>query len=81
MQIIHPNAFKDATIRNSKNSFWGDMTQISVTSLEREDDILPTAISMVAELLRKDKEYSLKRKAKDKIFVTCSYFKSKRYSS
>lgn len=70
-QIIHPIAFKNTTLRNSKKSFWGDMTKISDKCLLREDDILPTAISMLAELLRKNSEYTVERKAKDKIFVTC----------
>lgn len=71
MQIIHPIAFKNNKIRTSKNCFWGDMTKISNKYLLREDDILPTAISMLAELLRKNDNYSLEREAKDKIFVTC----------
>lgn len=71
MQIIHPIVFKNEELRNSKNCFWGDMTKISNMNLWREDDILPTAISMIAEILRKNSEYTLKREAKDKIFVTC----------
>lgn len=71
MQIIHPIVFKNNTLRNSKKSFWGDMTQISDNCLLREDDVLPTAVGMLAELLRKNSEYSLNRQAKDKIFVTC----------
>lgn len=71
MQIIHPSAFKNITVRNSKNCFWGDMTKISNMDLLREDDILPTSISMFAELMRKNPSYTLQREAKDKIFVTC----------
>ncbi len=70
-QIIHPIAFKKKEVRNSKNCFWGDMTQISNMNLLREDDIFPSAISMLSELIRKDPKYSMNRKAKDKIFVTC----------
>ncbi len=70
-QIIHPIAFENEEIRNSRNCFWGDMTQISDMNLLREDDIFPNAISMLAELLRRDTNYSLKREAKNKIFVTC----------
>ncbi len=70
-QIIHPFAFKEEEIRNSKNCFWGDMTQISDMNLLREDDLFPNAIGMVAELLRKNPEYSFNREAKDKLFVTC----------
>ena len=71
MQIIHPNCFKKKEVRNSKSSFWGDMTQISDMRLLREDDIFPNAISMLAEILRRNPHYSLKREAKDKIYVTC----------
>lgn len=70
-QMIHPSIFLNAKIRNCKNCFWGDMTEITNTCLLREDDILPTAISMIGELLRKNKDYSLNREAKYKIFVTC----------
>lgn len=71
MQIIHPSAFKKEEIRNSKNCFWGNMTEISEKALIREDDILPTAIGMLAELLRKNANFKVNRQAKDKIFVTC----------
>ncbi len=70
-QIIHPIAFKKEEIRNSTNCFWGDMSQISNMNLLREDDIFPNAISMLAELIRRDSRYSLNREAKNKIFVTC----------
>ena len=71
MQIIHPVAFKDKEIRNKKECFWGDMTKVSVTRLEYEDDIFPTAQSIIAELLRKDSQYHIKREAKNKVHVTC----------
>lgn len=71
MQTIHPIAFKKEEIRNSKKSFWGDMTAIPNTVLLREDDIFPTSISMIAEILRKNSKYSLNRESKDKLFITC----------
>ncbi len=71
MQIIHPVVFKDKNIRNRKNCFWGDMSKVSISRLEFEDDIFPTAQSMLAELLRKDRNYHKNREAKDKIHVTC----------
>lgn len=70
-QIIHPVAFKDKDIRNKKDCFWGDMTKVSITRLEYEDDIFPTAQSVIAELLRKNPNYTTKREAKDKVHVTC----------
>lgn len=71
MQIIHPVAFRDNQIRNKKDSFWGDMTKVPITKLEYEDDIFPTAQSVIAELLRKNPNYTTKREAKDKVHVTC----------
>lgn len=71
MQIIHPVAFKNKNIRNEKDCFWGDMTQVPVTRLEYEDDIFPTAQSVIAELLRKNPNYDVKREAKNKVHVTC----------
>lgn len=71
MQIIHPVAFKDKNIRDKKDCFWGDMTKVPVSRLEYEDDIFPTAQSILAELLRKDNNYHKNREAKDKVHVTC----------
>lgn len=70
-QIIHPVAFDNPNIRKESNCFWGDMTKVPNTRLDYEDDLFPTAISMISELLRKDKTYSTNRKAEDKIHVTC----------
>ncbi len=71
MQIIHPTAFRDKDIRNRKDCFWGDMTKVPISRLEYEDDIFPTAQSVIAELLRKNPNYTTKREAKDKVHVTC----------
>lgn len=71
MQIIHPVAFKDKNIRSKKECFWGDMTKVPVTRLRYEDDIFPTAQSVIAELLRKNPNYNINREAKDKVHVTC----------
>lgn len=72
MQIIHPFAFKDnKDIRNEKSCFWGDMTKVPITRLNYEDDIFPTAQSVLAELLRKNPNYDIKREAIYKVHVTC----------
>lgn len=71
MQIIHPVAYKDKNIRNKSNCFWGDMTKVPITRLDYEEDYFPTAQSMIAELLRKNTNYDIKREAKDKIHITC----------
>ena len=70
-QIIHPVVFDIPNIRKQSNCFWGDMTKVPITRLDYEDDLFPTAISMISELLRKDKTYYVNRKAEDKIHVTC----------
>lgn len=89
MQIIHPVAFNNPDIRKQENCFWGNMTKVPITRLDYEDDLFPTAISMISELLRKDKRYYKERKAEDKIHVTCrgeaillaSILKAKGYSA
>lgn len=70
-QIIHPFDLKDEKMRNDPNSFYGDMTKVSKTSLFYDSDILPTAQAMLSELLRKDKNYTKERKIEDKIHVCC----------
>ena len=70
-QIIHPVVFKEPNIREKENCFWGNMTEIPTTRLNYEDDLFPTAISMISELLRKDNCYSLTREAVNKIHITC----------
>ena len=70
-QIIHPVVFDIPNIRKQSNCFWDDMTKVPITRLDYEDDLFPTAISMISELLRKDKTYNVNRKAEDKIHVTC----------
>lgn len=70
-QIIHPVIFYNPIIREQHDCFWEDMTTIPITQLKFEDELFPTAISMISELLRKYKEYHKERKANDKIHVTC----------
>ena len=71
MQIIHPVTFDEPDIRKQNKCFWGDMTKVPITRLNYEDDLFPTAISMISELLRKDHKYHKDRKAENKIHVTC----------
>ena len=70
-QIIHPFDMYDEKMRKDSNSCYGDMTKLPKTALCYENDLFPTAQSMLAELLRRDKSYSLKRKIEDKIHVCC----------
>ena len=89
MQIIHPIAYSDSDIRQQSKCFWGDMTKVPITRLDYEDDLFPAASSMLCELLRKNNEYRVDRKAEDKIHVTCrgqaillaSILKAKGYSA
>lgn len=70
-QIIHPAAFCTPDIRTRTDTVWGDMTCIPETRLQYEDDIFPTAQSILHELLRRDPVYGEGRRAGDKVFVTC----------
>lgn len=70
-QIIHPFDLKNEEMMNDKNSFYGDMTKVDKTRLPYENDLFPTAQSILAELLRRDANYSKERKINDKIHVCC----------
>ena len=67
MQIIHPSIIWN----NLQEIWWDNLDKVPKTSLVYEDDIYPTAISMLSELLRRDNNYSINRKVEDKIHVTC----------
>lgn len=71
-QIIHPVVFiNDEAIRTKSDTPMGDMTKVPVTKLMFEDELFPTGISMLSELLRRNGQYSVGREAKDKLHVTC----------
>lgn len=70
-QIIHPFDLSNEVMRNDSNSPYGDMMKVSKTSLRYENDIFPTAQAVLAELLRRDKNYSIDRKIEDKVHVCC----------
>jgi len=70
-QIIHPFDLMDEEEKNDPNSFYGDMTKIPRTSLIYENDLFPTSVAMMAELLRRDANFTVKRKIEDKIHVCC----------
>lgn len=70
-QIIHPFDLKDEKEKINQHSFYGDMTKIPKTSLIYENDLYPTAIAMLAELLRRDANFTIERKIEDKIHVCC----------
>ncbi len=70
-QIIHPFDLSNEEMRKDNNSCYGDMTKIPKTALCYENDLFPTAQAMLAELLRRDKNYSSNRRIEDKIHVCC----------
>lgn len=70
-QIIHPFGLLNQEMRKDSNSVYGDMTSIPETDLCYENDLFPTAQAVFAELLRRDKNYSIKRKIEDKVHVCC----------
>lgn len=80
-QIIHPVAILK-TIGNARSqtdeaapkpilTFHGDMTRIPCDQLLFENERFPTALSILAELLRRENEYSCKRKIQNKLHLTC----------
>ncbi len=70
-QTIHPVGLLNPQTRMDKEGFWGNLSEIPLTRLNFEEDWFPNALSMFAELLRLNPEYSVKRSAKDKIHITC----------
>ena len=66
-QIIHPIIIW----KHLQEGWWDDLSKVPSTSIAFEDDLFPTALSMLAELLRRDPQYNVDRKVEDKIHVTC----------
>lgn len=70
-QTIHPFDLSNYKWRKDNTNFYGDMSLIPTTDLAYENDLFPTAISMFAELLRRDNKYHINRKITDKIHICC----------
>lgn len=70
-QTIHPVGLLNPETRMERDGFWGNLSEIPLTRLNFEEDYFPTAMSMFAELLRLNPEYSKERTAKNKIHITC----------
>ena len=70
-QLIHPFDLKDEEEKSNPNSFYGDMTKIPETALIYENDLYPTAIGILSELLRRDPKLSNNRDILDKLHVCC----------
>ncbi|PIN75293.1 hypothetical protein COV18_03830 [Candidatus Woesearchaeota archaeon CG10_big_fil_rev_8_21_14_0_10_37_12] len=73
-QLIHRTTLKAGNVGTNKDLRFGDMKRVPWWRLRCEDDILPTAASMLAELFRRDpKGIHSARKAEHKLVVTCRY--------
>ena len=73
-QIIHSVTLKEGNTEANRDMRYGDMDEYPLYRLRCEDDILPTAVSMIAELLRLDNNGFLpNRKVENKIVVTCRF--------
>lgn len=68
-QIIHPVAIMMQ--RGVKDTFHGDMTKIPIDQLLFENERYQTAVSILAELLRREGQYSLERKIENKLHLCC----------
>ncbi|MDR2777764.1 MAG: transglutaminase-like domain-containing protein, partial [Rickettsiales bacterium] len=73
-QVIHRSILKNGNIKANRDLRYGDMNDFPWHRLRCEDDILTTAVSMIAELLRLDPNgFTANRKVENKIVVTCRY--------
>jgi len=73
-QVIHRVTLKEGNTKANKDMRYGDMGKYPWHRLRCEDDIFPTTVSMVAELLRlDDRGFLVDRKVEDKIVVTCRF--------
>lgn len=70
-QTIHPVGLINRDNRDRVDKLFGNLSEVPVTRLNFEEDYFPTALSMFAELLRLNPEYTINRRAKDKIHITC----------
>lgn len=70
-QIIHPFHLIDEASDKAHDPYFGDLTSVPATSLPFENDLFPTAQSIIAELLRRDSHYSFERKNEDKLHLCC----------
>jgi hypothetical protein len=73
-QIIHRVILKNGNTGANSDLRYGDMNLFPWYRLRCEDDILPNAVSMIAELLRLDDSgFTPNRKVENKIIITCRY--------
>ena len=73
-QIIHRVTLKEGNTNANRDLRYGDMKKYPWHRLRCEDDVLPTSVSMIAELLRlDDRGFLPDRKVEHKIVVTCRF--------
>jgi len=73
-QIIHRVTLKDGNTNANKDKRYGDMDKYPWYRLRCDDDIVPTTVAMLAELLRMDGRGIIKeREVENKLVVTCRY--------
>ena len=70
-QIIHPYDIRKFRKNKINDYYYGDMTKIPEIGLVYENDLYPTAIAIISELLRRDSSYSFERKMEDKLHLCC----------
>lgn len=71
-QIIHRVTLREGNTKANKDKRYGDMDKFPWHRLRCEDDVLTTASSMIAELLRlDDKGFLAGRRVENKIVITC----------
>ncbi|MFA4881039.1 MAG: transglutaminase domain-containing protein [Candidatus Doudnabacteria bacterium] len=71
--VIHRTTLEDGNTGTNADMKYGDMTKVSWWR-QCEDDYLPTASAMIAELYRRDsKGFTSNRSAENKIVVTCRF--------
>lgn len=72
--VIHRVTLKEGNTNANRDLRYGDMEKFPWYRLRCEDDVLPTAVAMIAELLRLDNRgFKKDRKVEDKIVVTCRF--------
>lgn len=73
-QVIHRVTLKEGNTKANKDLRYGDMEKYPWYRLRCEDDVLPTAVVMIAELLRlDDRGFLSERKVENKLVVTCRF--------
>lgn len=73
-QIIHRTILEKGNTGVNADERYGDMTKFPWHRLRCDDDVLMTATSMIAELLRLDSRgFERSRAVENKIVVTCRY--------